>query len=1173
MKFFNKINKAIATTVLSAGILTTSICGVNLLNNARNYTVYATPYGEQTISKITDNDFHNFSGTTYGTPSSWSVADGSDTANKERFVSGIMNLTSSTAWNSNYEENFKLEESQNPDDGSTTDKQYLYINNFSTTPVKYGYVSENFDFSNNSFYSISVQVKTITSNGQSAKASIYLSGLDDNDVKMENINTDGAWQNYTFYVATNSIKSSSGLKLELWLGSKTSGSYGAMFVNVVQVKQYDESTFNSLSDKDSSTSVYKNLNQKVSIPFSNNGFENALTGWTVSSENSNDSENAFIGSVKVGTGYNSNVYTNQWNATNPYTINTFNNEYALLISNKTDLITGIESASITIKQHGLYKLSVWAYSNCDTGNGATIIAKEIGAVGSDLAYTTLNVSTKTSSTDVTSNWVEYNIYVQGNAFKDTSIKLGLFLGTPAIADTEANPTSGYVYFDEVRIQELSYEEYSEGISNSSNSSELNITPASSSFVVPNNRFNKAKNEDNSITYPLAPQNYTKKVVDINGNEVSNVTTTSGIVNLNSTHFTNNKSNYGEANNPGTFDGKNVSETTNNVLMIGTTNPIINQTYTSDSFTLSQSSYYKVSVWVQTQIYPEYDGGASITLFNGSNYIFKKEKINTHDTWQQIIFFIKTGSAEITSTFELGLKQTNGCVFFDELFIEKYESEAIFNSIITSSDKVIDLTYETFDTENTFKGYFDSSVTNASAKDNLTSGVTELNGNNALFINSNGSDVYYSFSSSNSYSLTEGSYYKLSVDVYTLNLNQEEENKKYDDEDLLIPYGATLQLKNSSGTFNKYITGINTALVNEGENRFTTYTFYICANESVDVYLYLSLGFTDALTCGQVYFDNIKFDSTLTEDQFNEAKNNYANEKTSLFVNDTTTTDEDADETTEEDTENEPFEFPWVLVSSLITGLAIIIALVGYFIRKVNFHKTPKVKTNYDRRKTLDVELDRKERIKMRQSMIEELKLQLHTIDDEIEALKEMFDAKEAQILINEKAKKEQIEKDKQAIIAERNDATKEYKQILASTATDKEKQIAERNFARYIAKLNKHEEKLQKLLDQKETASALLKIKREQQLQRFIDAQIAISKEIAKIEEEIEQIAKEDEQVWAEYKQAKMEAKINKTAYLQEKKLEKAEAKANKKSSKAKKETKKDLKLTENNNDAENNNK
>ena len=272
----------------------------------------------------------------------------------------------------------------------------------------------------------------------------------------------------------------------------------------------------------------------------------------------------------------------------------------------------------------------------------------------------------------------------------------------------------------------------------------------------------------------------------------------------------------------------------------------------------------------------------------------------------------------------------------------------------------------------------------------------------------------------------------------------------------------------------------------------------------------------------------------------------------MFINDTKISDETDGSDNETTTESEPYEFPWVLTSSLITGLAIIIALVGYFIRKINFRKAPKIKTNYDRRKTLDVELDKKERIQMRQSMIEELKLQLHTIDEEIEEIKQMFEAKEAQILINEKAKREQIEKDKQAIIAEREDATKEYKSILASNVTDKEKQIAERNFARYIAKLNKHEEKLQKLLDQKETASALLKIKREQQLQKFIDAQIAITKEIARIEEEIEQIAKEDEQVWAEYKQAKLDAKERKTAYIQEKKLEKAEAKANKKSSKIK---------------------
>ena len=170
MKFFNKINKAIATTVLSTGIVATAFTGASLLN-ARDITVYAAPYGEQTINKITDNDFHNYSGTIYGAPSNWTVTTDSDTANSERFVSGIMNLTSSTAWNANYEDNFKLEEDQNPDDGSTDDKQFLYINNFSSSPVKYGYQSEAFEFSKNSFYSISVQLKTVKDNGQNAKAS------------------------------------------------------------------------------------------------------------------------------------------------------------------------------------------------------------------------------------------------------------------------------------------------------------------------------------------------------------------------------------------------------------------------------------------------------------------------------------------------------------------------------------------------------------------------------------------------------------------------------------------------------------------------------------------------------------------------------------------------------------------------------------------------------------------------------------------------------------------------------------------------------------------------------------------------------------------------------------------------------------------------------------------
>lgn len=1152
MKFFNKINKAIATTALSTGLLATTVLGANMVKNARDYTVYALPYGSQEISKITDNDFENFSGVTYGSPSNWTVTSDSDTSNSDRFVSGIMNLTSSTAWSSNYENNFHLAETDNPDDGSTTDKNYLYMNNYSTAPIKYGYASESFSLSKNSYYHISVRLKT--TNSENAKASLYITGGSDT-IKMEDVYTNGTWKEYTFYIATNSISDLSSIQLEVWLGSKTSGSCGAVFVDSVRVFQYDESTFKSTTNKDSSTSVYTNLNENVSIPFANNGFESDLTGWTLSASNSVDSSNQLISSVQIGNGFNSNL-TDTWGATNPYTINTFNNDRALLIANKTSLISGVESPKISIKQHGLYRLSVWAYSDCDTGNGATILVKEVGLGEEALAYNTLSVSKTTTTNAVNSNWTEYSVYIQGSAFSDTSVRLCLFLGTPAIGDTEASPTNGYVYFDEVKIQELDYSSYSTAVENMSNAVELNITSSDTQYLVPNGDFNKAKNEKNSVVYPLAPNNFSKTILDIDGNTITEAKTYSGIVNINTTHWNKNKSNYPtDVVNPGTFNGKSTDESTNNVLMIGTNNPTIKQVYSSETFDLSASSYYKVSFYVQTQILPQYNTGVTVKFYNGSNYIYKSENINTHGEWQYIEFYIKTGDSALTSTFDLSLDYTNGYAFFDELHVESFESEDAFNSIVTSSDKVFDLTYETFDTQNTFNGYFNGTFTD-NEKEMVNHGITSINGNNVLYISST-VDTYFTFSSSKTYSLTSGSYYKLSVDVYTLYLSQEEQNHVYDKDNKLLPYGVTLALKDSDGTFIHSIENVNTDTLNNGNNKFTTYTFYIKANQDISTYLYLSLGNEDSYVSGTVYFDNIRF-TTSTQEEYDADKLDSSLEDVSLFIEDTTEdADTDVDDSEEDTEEKDEFEFPWILISSLITGLAIIIAIVGYFIRKVKFQKAPKIKTSYDRRKTLDVELDRRERIAMRQSMIEELKLQLHTIDDEIAAIKEMFDVKEAQILINDKARREQITNDKNAIVAKREDATKEYKSILNSDASNKEKEVAEKHFARYIAKLNKQEEQLQKLLEQKETSSALLKLKREQQLQRFIDAQLEIQKEIERIEAEIEQIAKEDEQIWAEYKQAKAEAKERKTAYIQEKKLEKAKAKTeSKKSSKKSKDNK-----------------
>ena len=1167
MKFFNKINKAIATTALSTGILASSIIGTGLIKNARDYTVYAQPFGSQEISKISDKEFSNFSGTTYGTPSTWTTATGSDAANKERFVSGIMNLTSSTAWSSNYDENFHLEEDDDPTlDSSSSDKNFLYINNFSSAPIKYGFASEAFNLSKNSYYRITVRLKTVIGENSEAKASLYITGLKDT-IKMENIYTNGSWKEYDFYVATNSINDASSIKLEIWLGNKDDGSYGAVFADKVAVFQYDEATFKSEPNKDSVTSIYTNLNKKApEQAFANNGFESDLTGWKLSESNSNDS-NQYIDSVLIGNGFDNQI-TTDWGATNPYSINTFNNNRALLIANKTNLISGVESPAIDIKQHGLYKISLWAYSNCKEGNGATVLASEVGLNNTSKAFSTLTVKTTVETTENSthSNWTEYNIYVQGSSFKDTKIKLHLFLGAPAIGEQDAAPTSGWVYFDEVRIQEINYADYSTATSSLTNACELNITADNTTFIVPNGDFNKANNEEESVKYPLAPNNFTHNVVDIDGNTVTDANTFSGILNVNAEHWAAHKSAYpDDLYNPGTFNGKTTNESTNNVLVIGTQNHTITQTYTSDAFALEASSYYKVSFYVKTDILP-YETGASVKFLDGPNYIHYLDNIHTNNQWEYHEFFIKTGDLALSSTFELGLTKNTGYAFFDELHVQKFESQEAFESVTNSSDKIYDLTYENFDTQNTYNGYFDSTEITENTKEMLdVAGITKFNGNNVLCISSR-ADTFYTFSSSRSFSFTSGSYYAISVDVYTEYLTQDEHNYVYDEDNNVLPFGATLALKNSTSTFTYKIENINTKEVNNGYNKFTTYTFYVKASENLDVYLYLSLGNVGSYVSGTVYFDNIRFDTSITEETFNQMKLDETIEKTSLFIESTEENNAGTPETEPEETkEKEPIEFPWILVSSLITGAAIVAAIVGYFIRKATFKRAPKIKTTYDRRKTLDVDMDRRERIAMRQSMIEELKLQLHTIDDEIEAIKEMFDVKEAQILLNEKARREQIEKDRQEIIAKRDDATKEYKSILSSDVTDKEKQVAERHFAKYIAKLNKQEEALQKLLERKETSSALLKIKREQELQRFIDAQINIQKEIERIEQEIEQIAKEDEQIWADYKKAKAEAKERKTAYVQEKKLEKAKAKSTKstKSKSTKTETVEEVKVEE----------
>ena len=280
------------------------------------------------------------------------------------------------------------------------------------------------------------------------------------------------------------------------------------------------------------------------------------------------------------------------------------------------------------------------------------------------------------------------------------------------------------------------------------------------------------------------------------------------------------------------------------------------------------------------------------------------------------------------------------------------------------------------------------------------------------------------------------------------------------------------------------------------------------------------------------FDNLKIEKVEKTD-FEEDLKSIDTNYTASYINYQEPTDED--DTASTWTNN----FDWLIIPSLLTGLAIIIAVVGFYARKISINRKPKIKTKYDRRKTLDKDIDRREKIALRQQIIDELNAELVSIDKEIEEFEKLAEA--------------QLEETKQKILAEKEDIKRQQieLEIRKKEATaEREKQLktnpdlvynkkAEKDFERFIAKLDKQEVNLHKQITLKEVKIANTKEIDKLKIAKYLERKEFIKNEIAKIEAEIEEIAREEAQMWEEYKLAKQQAKIRKAEYKARIKAEK----------------------------------
>lgn len=1158
----SKFKKIICSVVLCLGLFVSGLVGTSHASLDSILRVNASESGiitDDVTSDLFGSGHYDFNVTTSEKPNKsitgWSKNSNSDDADKKNIIYGVVDLNRSN--NTSFDpEEWGIDTRPEMDYTDSEDAIYyknLMINS-STQSGKFGFTSSTLSLEANSYYKISVVLLTYNANGLSPNAAIYLEDNsveeDDDDYiisKFEHINTTGRWDTYTFYIDTNNEAKS--VKLDLWLGSKNTNSKGAVFFNEVEILRYSEANYHNITsgkvDNDNDTFNIIHYSNDFTKPFdtdsstNNSSFEDPSVTWSTIANSSALNQSCKIVSVDSSISINSNTI----NA--PKSNGSIDNSEALFMYNKIDGYQAVESPTIKIKKQSYYRLSFWAKSDCNVGDGAIVqLVDKSETDAIDNASVTL--ATELTTNTFHNDWTQYSFYIYGAPLKDTNVTVQIWLGT------EDDPTNGYVFVDDFRLEQIDYTTYNNNTS-SSNSATFNLNEAGDSYTIENGDFNVTQNATTSANYPLTPASWTSSVTR-DGDTFSGTGIYSGIIDTNKEHFDANKftenSKYAkdEAHLPTCPPAIVEEETHNNVLMIGSSDSLISQTYTSNTFTLSADSYYTVSLYVMTDYIRSSSNincGARITITSDTKTIYDQYNVFfNNDQWNQICVNIKTGVNNETAKIAITFEGCTGHIFIDKVELRTI-TENIYNADLTSPNtQSIDLTYENFDNKTfgkvpssngietpnnwTYGADEDSTIlTGIISKD--SSYLTYLHApqsgskeNNYLYISS-AHDGHYYYTSKESYTFNSETFYKISINILTSDINRVDANE--DDSDEEIVYGASISLADSKEILLK---GINT------NGNWTTYTIYASFTEEVTSAIKLSLGYSSEECAGTVLFDKLVISTFESEDDF-DAEIDEATEGTYAKFKEYTPPAE------EEDEETTPWSssFNWVILPSLITGLAIIIAVIGYYVRKININRKPKIKTNYDRRKTLDKDIDKREKIALRKQIIEELREELASIDQEIADFNALAEAKLNEIKEQIHAEQEELKKEKLDIEIRKKEATanrekqlKEYPDLVSNTK-------AEREYNNFIAKLDRQEMSIQRKLNDQEFKLATAKEVNSEKLSKYTIRQEYIRMQIAKIEAEIEEIARQEEEMWAEYKAAKADAKRRKAEYKAQLKAEK----------------------------------
>ena len=959
MKTKNKTLKSILGCTAACSAIMLGGVGATTFKDA-NLETYA--YGVDTVAvNITNANFNSNTSSNYPySPNGYTAYNHGVTVNSSdnmdaNVKAGVINLS-----NEDYETRFSLAKRTSLDDYvlmiDSTDKDDHTVMH----AANYGFQTNSvITLDKNSKYMLTVDVFTAT-NGNIA--SLYL--FDNNgDVfsSIEKVNSFNSWTTYTFFVATNNFENVS-VKLGMYLDGAGTVLFDNLSAHKLSDSEYDFSIDSSIDGTFTEQNKVDNIIEKFNIN---------SHGELVSSKGGTSNLNAI--NFEVG---------KQSSITYPQNSDG-QNDYAVLINNEDSTYAQYETEDLfTFAPNKVYQVSVNVKTQ-DLDGTATLQLVRTDVDEDDEEYSsdhnkTISITSNTysSSTEsVTNDYSTYSFFIVSHPTETTTYKLVFGLGK------SDSLTSGKMFLSEIELSKINYETY-----NSASDNKISLVDEykDSSIMLNNGDFNAIKIADYNTPMPATPVSWDVKV--------GQNTQYYGVVNTKT--FTTDLQHLKDLNlnNPSQDDNNNV------LMMYNSTKDTLS--YTSTSKNLKAKSYHKFDVDVQT-----HNSNLTVSLVtkkDDKEIVLFEKNIVTGGVWQTVSLNVHSAYQDLDVSLKLTLNTTGaGYAYIDnakfDWILTSTQLENQFNSAQNSlySAKV-DLTdilatssNEKFATTNLFSQETTSGVEsglitfNSSYLDEVIDGEENLETFNFIALNETNKkaigiwsteDVNYTLTSNVGFTLSSGSYYKISLDVFTQNLDT---NNSELDSNLL---GASIGLTDFENSFVSV----------QSNNEWTTYTLYVKAENTKTTYLQLSLGDLEAKTKGCVFFTNIAFDDTITEEEFNNVNES---EITKILTSAKASEDNETEGDKTKDSSSAKSDSNWIfIIPSLLTVFAVLIAVIGLAMRKIKF-KNPfkkKAKTSYDRNKTVSIQYYTRKATTLREEKVRELSSDLEKVNTERKQYEEQY---------------------------------------------------------------------------------------------------------------------------------------------------------------------------------------